>query len=164
MSGKLQKEIGKRGPFASLEEEAMLNLMRTADRLSGPLERVMKLKGLSGSQYNVLRILRGEAPKGISCQEIARRMITRDADLTRLVDRLMKHGLVDRERQADDRRVVHILITQQGLEVLASLDPVVVEANKRALGHIPAERLRDLIELLELARESVETDDGLLTE
>jgi DNA-binding MarR family transcriptional regulator len=163
MSGKLQKEIGKTGPFASLEEEAMLNLFRTADRLTGPLQRVLKPSGLSQTQYNVLRILRGVSPKGLSCQEIARRMITRDADLTRLVDRLLKRELVARERQQDDRRVVHITITQQGLDLLAGLDTAVNEANKKALGHIPAERLQDLIDLLELARESAESDESLLT-
>src|ERR1700733_541933 len=103
MSGKLQKEIGKSGPFASLEEEAMLNLMRTADRLTGPMEWELKPRGLSPTQYNVLRILRGESPKGLACQEIARRMITRDADLNRLLDRLEKRELVGRERQTHDR-------------------------------------------------------------
>ena len=90
-------------------------------------------------------------------------MITRDADLTRLVDRLLKRELVARERQQDDRRVVHITITQQGLDLLAGLDTAVNEANKKALGHIPAERLQDLIDLLELARESAESDESLLT-
>src|SRR5580704_9665063 len=122
MAGKLQKEIGKSGPFASLEEEAMLNLLRTADRMSGPIEPVMKGKKLTLTQYNVLRILRGVSPQGISCQEIARRMITRDADLTRLVDRLERRGLAARERGAKDRRVVRVAITAAGLELLADLD------------------------------------------
>ena len=141
----------------------MLNLFRTADRLTGPLQRVLKPKALTQTQYNVLRILRGVSPKGLSCQEIARMMITRDADLTRLVDRLLKRELVARERQSDDRRVVLITIAQKGLDLLAELDAPVVEANKKALGHIPAERLQDLIDLLELARESAETAEGLLT-
>src|SRR5208282_6941377 len=122
MPGKLQKEIGKSGPFASLEEEAMLNLLRTADRLAGRSEGVLKAKGLTPTQYNVLRILRGVWPQGIACQEIARRMITRDADLTRLLDRLESRNLVQRQRQSGDRRVVHISITHGGLSLLAELD------------------------------------------
>jgi DNA-binding MarR family transcriptional regulator len=156
MSGKLQKEIGKTGPFASLEEEAMLNLLRTADRLIEPWERALKPMGLSPTQYNVLRILRGISPDGISCQEIARRMITRDADLTRLVDRLEKRGLVARQRQTTDRRVVHLTIAPAGLELLAQLDNAVADGNRQALGHLSPDQLRQLIELLELARESEE--------
>src|SRR5579872_6336077 len=110
MPGKLQKEIGKTNPFTSLEEETTLNLLRTADRLVGYLETALKPLGLTPTQYNVLRILRGVSPQGIACQEIARRMITRDADLTRLLDRLESQGLLRRERQTDDRRVIHIFI------------------------------------------------------
>src|SRR5580658_8587990 len=100
MAGKLQNEIGKKGPFASLEEEATLNLLRTADRLMGLCEAALKPVGITPTQYNVLRILRGVSPQGVACQEIARRMITRDADLTRLVDRLERRGLAARERGA----------------------------------------------------------------
>jgi DNA-binding MarR family transcriptional regulator len=156
MSGKLQKEIGKSGPFASLEEEAMLNLLRTADRLTEPLERVLKPTGLSPTQYNVLRILRGISPNGISCQDIARWMITRDADLTRLVDRLEKRGLVSRERQAKDRRVVYLKISGTGLTLLAELDNGIAEGNRQALGHLSPDKLQQLIDLLELARSGVE--------
>src|SRR5580698_10384608 len=106
MSGKLQKEIGKRDPFTSLEQEVVLNLLRTADRFMGKAEAGLKAAGLTPTQYNVLRILRGMSPLGIACQEIARRMITRDADLTRLLDRLESRGLVQRQRQTADRRVV----------------------------------------------------------
>jgi DNA-binding MarR family transcriptional regulator len=142
----------------------MLNLLRTADRLTEPLERALKPAGLSRTQYNVLRILRGISPDGISCQEIARRMITRDADLTRLVDRLEKRALVARHRQAKDRRVVHLIIVPAGLTLLADLDQTVADANKRALGHLPPEDLQQLINLLELARDSVDKKKDLLTD
>jgi DNA-binding MarR family transcriptional regulator len=157
MAGKLQKEIAKSGPFASLEEEVMLNLLRTADRLMGKFESALKPSGLTPTQYNVLRILRGISPQGIACQEIARRMITRDADLTRLLDRLESRGLVHRQRQTDDRRVVHATITEAGLSLLAQLDGVAMETNKNGLGHLGSERLSLLLELLEEARDRAES-------
>lgn len=152
MSGKLQKEIGKRDPFTSLEQEVMLNLLRIADRLMGRAEAGLKPAGLTPTQYNVLRILRGMAPLGISCQEIARRMITRDADLTRLLDRLESRGLVHRQRQTNDRRVVHTTITPAGQTLLADLDPLMAELNQRTLGHMSKEKLSSLLDLLEEAR------------
>jgi DNA-binding MarR family transcriptional regulator len=152
MSGKLQKEIGKRDPFTSLEQEVVLNLLRTADRFMGKAEAGLKTAGLTPTQYNVLRILRGMSPLGIACQEIARRMITRDADLTRLLDRLESRGLVQRQRQTADRRVVHTTITPAGQTLLADLDPVMAELHQRALGHMSKERLSSLLDLLEEAR------------
>jgi DNA-binding MarR family transcriptional regulator len=107
----------------------------------------------------VLRILRGMSPQGIACQEIARRMITRDADLTRLLDRLESRGLVQRQRQTDDRRVVHITITPAGLALLADLDPTVFEANKKVMGHLSDEKLTALIALLEEVRGDPNEDE-----
>jgi DNA-binding MarR family transcriptional regulator len=156
MPGKLQKEIGKTGPFASLEEEVALNLLRTADRLMGYFETALKPIRLTPTQYNVLRILRGVSPQGIACQEIARRMITRDADLTRLLDRLESRGLLRRERQTDDRRVIHIFISPPGLELLAKLDSSTAEMNRTIFGNLDRDRLTMLVELLEQVREQVE--------
>jgi DNA-binding MarR family transcriptional regulator len=156
MSGKLREEIGKSGPFASLEEEVLLNFLRTADRLTGSVESAIKPMGLSPTQYNVLRILRGVNPQGIGCQEIARRMITRDADITRLLDRLQERGLVHRQRQTDDRRVVHITITPAGLAMLAELDPIIVDLNQKLLRHLGTQRLKMLLELIEEARKHSE--------
>lgn len=156
MVSKLGEEIGKTGPFASLEEEVVLNLLRTADRLMGSIENVLKPTALSPTQYNVLRILRGVSTQGLSCQEIARRMITRDADLTRLLDRLQERGLVHRKRQTDDRRVVRITITPAGLSTLTELDQTVLNLNKKLLGHLSADRLRLLLELIEQVRKQVE--------
>jgi len=156
MAGKLQNEIGKREPFTSIEEEMSLNLLRSADRVTGYFEGPMKAAGLTPTQYNVLRILRGVSPQPIACQEIARRMITRDADLTRLLDRLERRGFIQRERQTDDRRVVHIMITPAGLSLLSGLDSTVTEMNKNVFGNLGTERLNALIELLEQVREQVE--------
>jgi len=156
MASKLGDEIGKKGPFASLEEEVMLSLLRTADRLIRTTENALRPSGLTPTQYNVLRILRGMAPQGLACQEIARRMITRDADLTRLLDRLEKRGLINRQRQTDDRRVVLITVTSAGSALLAELDDMVNELNKRLLGHLEAQKLNQLLDLMDQVRESIE--------
>jgi DNA-binding MarR family transcriptional regulator len=109
--------------------------------------QVLKTEDLSQTQYNVLRILRG-APEGLTCGEIANRMITRDPDITRLLDRLGKRNLVSRRRQAKDRRMVLTRITPEGLAVLARLDRPVQEAHRKQLGHLGRERLQVLSEVL----------------
>jgi DNA-binding MarR family transcriptional regulator len=152
MVGKLKEELGKSGPFESPEQDAMLNCMRTADRLGHAASAVLRAVELSSSQYNVLRILRGVG-KPMACQEIAGRMITRDADLTRLLDRLEARGLISRQRQSEDRRVVKTVITEAGLSLLAELDEPVNAAHHRLLGHMGPERLALLSELLEMARQ-----------
>lgn len=149
-------EIGKKGPFACLEEEATLNLLRTADRVMGYFETFFKPTGLTPTQYNVLRILRGVSPKGVACQMIARWMITRDADLTRLLDRLESRGFIRRQRQQDDRRVVHIFITEAGLQQLSELDSATVEMNQMIFGQVEKQRITGLIELLEHVRNQLE--------
>ena len=156
MPGRLQQEIGKKRPFSSPEEEAALSLMRTADRLMGYCDSQLKSVALTSTQYNVLRILRGMSPEPISCQEIARRMITRDADLTRLLDRLECRGLIARQRQTGDRRVVHIQITPSGLEILKQLDDVMIELNRGIFGDFPRRQLADLIAILEKIRAHLE--------
>jgi DNA-binding MarR family transcriptional regulator len=137
--------------LASPEETAFLDLFRTCDLLSrGPAE-VLKTEDLSPTQYNVLRILRG-APKGLHCGEIADRMITRDPDITRLLDRLAKRGLIARRRETRDRRVVLTKIAPEGLEVLARLDGPIQQSHRQQLGHLGRERLKKLADLLEAAR------------
>jgi DNA-binding MarR family transcriptional regulator len=155
MKGSLAKEIGKRGPFESLEQEVFLNLVRTADVLTRGITMFLKASNLSPTQYNVLRILRGSAPAGLGCQEIAAHMITRDPDLTRLLDRLEKQSLISRQRQTDDRRVVRTTITDAGLKILSDLDQPLLDRHHQLLGHLGAERLQALGELLEEARKSV---------
>ncbi|HVG27236.1 MAG TPA: MarR family transcriptional regulator [Acidobacteriaceae bacterium] len=135
----------------SLEESTFTELLRTVDTLSRGLVGVLKGEELSATQYNVLRILRG-APEGLACGVIADRMITREPDVTRLLDRLEKRGLISRCRETKDRRVVQARITDEGLALLGRLDGPVLEAHRATLGHMPAERLEGLKELLRAAR------------
>src|SRR5271168_1834090 len=130
------------------EEDAFLDLLRTCDLLSRRPAQVLKTEDLSATQYNVLRILRG-TPEGLPCGEIASRMITRDPDITRLLDRMEKRGLISRCRETKDRRMVMTRITPEGLKRLARLDEPVEEAHRRQLGHLGAEQLRTLAQLLE---------------
>ena len=136
------------------EELTFLELCRTADILSRRVSEVLKAEELSSNQYNVLRILRG-SPEGLPSGEIGNRMITRDPDITRLLDRLEKRGLIRRSREARDRRLVMAGITSEGVELLGRLDEPVREAHRRQLGHLGRERLGALKELLQVAREKV---------
>ncbi len=158
MAGKLQREIGKATPFDCPEQEAYLNVLRTADVLARDVMEALKPADLSPTQYNVLRILRGTCPAGTSglpCGAIADRMLTRDPDMTRLLDRLEKRALIRRAREEKDRRVVRTCITAKGLKVLATLDPVIADCHRSQLSHMGRQRLRQLIDLLEVARENV---------
>lgn len=131
-----------------------LDLLRTTDMLSRSLVGILKAEELSANQYNVLRILRG-AHDALPCGEIASRMITRDPDITRLLDRLEKRGLISRCRQTKDRRMVMAGITPEGLKLLSRLDEPIEEAHRKCLGHLGRERLRALTELLQVARSAV---------
>jgi DNA-binding MarR family transcriptional regulator len=133
------------------EELAYLDLLRTSDLLARPVAAILKSADLSSTQYNVLRILRG-SPEGLPCGEIAGRMITRDPDITRLLDRLEKRALISRERATYDRRTVVTQITPAGLALLATLDKPVREAHRHQLSHLGPARLRQLSRLLRLAR------------
>jgi DNA-binding MarR family transcriptional regulator len=135
-----------------LEEDVFVNLLRTADALVRATEGVLKAAEVLPTQYNVLRILRG-SPAGLPCSEIAKRMISRDPDMTRLLDRMERRELISRERATADRRVVVTKITSAGQAVLARLDPPVKEIHQRMLGHLGAKRLESLGELLRAARE-----------
>ena len=144
----------KRRRAACAEEAAFLDLVRTTDMLSRGLVQVLKTEELSATQYNVLRILRG-APEGLPCGEIASRMITRDPDVTRLLDRLEKRRLISRCRETKDRRTVMTRITPDGLKLLSRLDEPVQAAHRKQLGHLGRERLRTLTELLRISRSQV---------
>jgi DNA-binding MarR family transcriptional regulator len=148
----LREEIKKANPFDAVEQEALLNLVRTADVLAGQIAETLKPFALSATQYNVLRILRGAGQDGLPCGEVAARMITRDPDVTRLLDRMEKRKLISRSREKKDRRVVCARITETGRKLLAELDPIVLAAHRKQLGHMTADQLRQLIELLELSR------------
>ena len=150
--GRLAEEIRQAKPFASLEEEAILAVQRTASVLEQVVAEALRPHGLSSIQYNVLRILRGAGAGGLACQEIAGRMVTRDPDVTRLLDRLEARGLIGRSRSREDRRVVVARISGAGRRLLASADPSIESLPKRVLGHLGGRRTRLLIELLERVR------------
>ena len=133
------------------EEAAFLELLRTTDQLSRGLVPLLKGEQLSPTQYNVLRILRG-ATEGLPCGEIGQRMITRDPDITRLLDRLEKRGLIARWRDSKDRRMVLARITPEGLKMLGRLDEPIQEGHRKQLGHLGSGRLKTLCELLRVAR------------
>jgi DNA-binding MarR family transcriptional regulator len=148
----LQAELKQKTPFNSREHEAYLSLLRTADALQAQVEARLKKFGLTGTQYNALRILRGAGPEGLPCREIGERMITHDPDITRLLNRLEDRGYVSRTRAKDDRRVVYGRITAGGLKLLREMDGPVEKYGREILRHVGQEKLKQLIELLELVR------------
>ena len=152
MSPGLRDELRQKRPFQSLEQEAHLNLLRTAAVLNDRFELMLKPAGITPQQFNVLRILRGAEPDGLCRNELRDRMLSRMPDMTRLLDRMEEAGLVVRERGDRDRRLVRTHITPRGLEILASLDDQVVAEHQQALGHLTEEQLRTLIALLTIAR------------
>jgi len=138
-----------------LEHHLFLAIQRLASRLAQQVADLLKGKGLSMAQYNVLRVLRGAARNGteLACGEVGDRLITKDPDMTRLLDRLEKQELVARARSTEDRRVVTVSITGKGSELLAELDEPMLELHKEQLGHLGEERARELLELLQAATE-----------
>jgi len=132
-----------------LEAQVFIALQKIADALAQEVEQVLKAHGLTGAQYNVLRILRGAEREGLACSNISERMISHDPDMTRLLDRMEKRALITRQRQKDDRRVVKTRITPVGLDLLKDLDEPIRELHKRQFQHIPAVRLKTLAELLD---------------
>lgn len=150
--GKLQQELKKANPFDSREQEAMLNLLRTNDLFQNRFGRLFREYGLTSSQYNVLRILRG-AGKPLPCCEIVDRMIQVVPAMTGLLDRLEQLGFVERERCSEDRRVIYVSLTEQARSVLGQLDKPVLELHRGLLGHLSAAELQELTRLLEKARE-----------
>jgi DNA-binding MarR family transcriptional regulator len=139
-------------PSIPLEDRIFVALLQTADAVSQEAEQLLKAAGLTGAQYNVLRILRGAEPEGLACRGIGDRMISHDPDMTRLLDRMEKRRLITRERQTDDRRVVKTRITAQALSLLKTLDQPVHDLHKRQFRHLPAARLKTLSALLEEVR------------
>jgi DNA-binding MarR family transcriptional regulator len=146
--------------FDSLEQEAFLNLWRTYDRLRAEEDALFARVDLTAQQYNALRLLRGEHPGALPTLTLAARLISRAPDITRMLDKLAARGLVERNRPADNRRVVEVTITPAGLELLRELDQPVRECHHRQLGHMTRERLTDLIRLLRDARQPHEQGDG----
>jgi DNA-binding MarR family transcriptional regulator len=141
----------------SLEAHVFVTLQKAADSLAQQVEQLLKANDLTAAQYNALRILRGAEPDGLACSNIADRMISHDPDMTRLLDRMEKRSLITRARQKDDRRVVKTRITPEGLQLLKTLDQPVHELHKGQFRHVPAARLKLLVELLDqvLERDAV---------
>ena len=156
MSTRLQAEIRQRKPFRSPAEEVFLNLLRTTEALSSNVAGLLRPLGLSLPQYNVLRILRGTGAEGLSCNEIGERMVTRDSDITRLLDGLERRKLARRARDASDRRVIRAAITPAGEQLAALLDAPLDELLASQLAHMRRADLRQLADLLERARATPE--------
>lgn len=152
MTSALQREIKKKTPFDLPEQEAMLNLLRTADQLQIRFARLFRKFGLTPQQYNILRILRGEG-RPLPILEIASRMITIVPGITGLIDRLEAAGLVERKRCDNDRRVIYVAIAARAVQILHEIDPPLLQMHKQLLGHMSAGELTNLINLLEKARQ-----------
>ena len=157
--GRLRKKLKKRRPFDSPEQEATLNIARTADRFGICFARLFREYGLTPSQYNVLRILRGEG-KPLPILEVADRMLAAVPGITGLIDRLEGMGLVARERSTEDRRVVFVAITARGLDLLGQLDGPEADLHRRLIGHLSPAELGELSRLLEKARQGLDGADG----
>ncbi len=154
MSTELRDEIKQTRPFESLAHEAFLSMGRTWAVLEHAVTEALKPHGITPTQYNVLRILRGAGEQGLCRNEVMERMISRVPDATRLLDRIEAAGLILRKRSSEDRRFVDARITGEGLELLAQLDDPILELHQRQFGALNDEELSDLIELLGLVRQS----------
>jgi len=148
MFEEIQHQLKQTKPFSSREEAVYLGIQIIADEQRSKFNDLFKTKDLTGAQYNVLRILRGAGTAGISCREIGERMINRDSDITRMLDRLEARKLITRERQTDDRRVVLTFIAKAGLALLSELDRPVEELHRSLLGHLNQKELDSLLKLL----------------
>jgi DNA-binding MarR family transcriptional regulator len=146
-----QPATRRQAPKPLLEEQVFIGVLRAADALARGGAALLKPYGLSGTQYNVLRILRGAGAEGLACREVGCRMVSRDPDITRLLDRMEARGLISRTREERDRRVVKTFITEEGLRILTELDAPVREMHRSRLGHVPRQKLRQLLRLLETA-------------
>lgn len=149
----LKSALQKQGEWDSLEQEAMINLFHTSSLLSCRADRLFRSHGISGPQYNILRILRGH-DKALPSLEIASQMIAMVPDITRLLDRLETAGYVKRERSSKDRRMVLISISAAGLKLLGKLDEPVRQQEKDSLGHMTRKELSELCRLLSKARDN----------
>jgi DNA-binding MarR family transcriptional regulator len=148
----LHDEVPHKKPSKSLDEEALVSIARTAALFREYIERLLAPHGLSMTQYNVLRILRGAGPKGLCRNEIGQRLISRMPDVSRLLDRMEQAGLVRRVRGTEDRRLVNTRLTEQGRTLVNDLDPIVAKSQSERLAHMTQDQLRTLIDLLSLVR------------
>ena len=147
-------------PPVLLEAQVFITLQKLADTLAQEAEQLLKAHGLTGAQYNVLRILRGAEPEGLACSNISDRMISHDPDMTRLLDRMEKRDWITRQRQKEDRRVIKTRITEEGLVVLKTLDQPVRELHKQQFGHMSVSEMKALLKLLEAVEKNCESEKG----
>jgi DNA-binding MarR family transcriptional regulator len=157
MSPTLQEDLRQTKPFGSLQQEAYLSVVRTTSTLTDRVEDLLKPYGISATQYNVLRILRGAGQGGLCRNELRDRMLTRMPDMTRLLDRMEEAGLVTRSREQEDRRMVLTQITARGKELLGELDRPMTELHRDQLAALTKDQLRTLIDLLTAIREGNES-------
>lgn len=154
MPSTLREELHQTKPFHSIQQEALLSIVRTSAQLMDRFELFLRPYGITGTQYNVLRILRGSEPRGLCRNELRDRMLTRMPDVTRLLDRMEEADLVERTRDTEDRRMVTTRITPRALELLATLDPIVAENEKHFFDGISGAQTQNLIEVLDAIRNS----------
>jgi len=155
MARKITLNIQQASDRATPEQEAFLSIVRTADALMRGVAEVLKPTTLSPTQYNVLRILRGAEPDGLACQQIGDRMLTREPDITRLLDRLSARDLITRVRSTEDRRIVLTRITREGLKMIDALDEPIRQLHRQQLSHLSRQQLQRLVDDLELARAEI---------
>jgi DNA-binding MarR family transcriptional regulator len=155
----IREELKQTRPFFSAAQEAFLTIQRTADDLSQKFEQFLKPWGVSGTQYNVLRILRGAGPEGLRCGEIGERMVAHDPDITRLLDRMEKAGWIERARHARDRRVVLTHINRRGSDLLKQIDKPIEQFTRELGSHVPERRFRELIDILDEIRNQPGADE-----
>jgi len=160
MSPSLQQDIRQTKPFSSLQQEAYLSVVRTSSALTDTVEELLKPFGITGTQYNVLRILRGAGEGGLCRNELRDRMLTRMPDMTRLLDRMEEAELVTRSRERDDRRMVLTQITPRGRDLLSQLDRPMNDLHRNQLARLDDDQLRSLVDLLTLVREGGRTVGG----
>jgi DNA-binding MarR family transcriptional regulator len=154
MTRGLRDEIKQGRPFESLEQEAHLSVSRTAAMLEHTFAELVRPYGVTPTQYNVLRILQGAGQRGLCRNEVRDRLVARVPDASRLLDRLDEMGLVERERDAGDRRLVNTRITPRGSDVLKRLEEPVAAIHRRQFGHLSGDELRALIDMLARVREA----------
>lgn len=159
----LKREIAQELPFSSKEEEALLNLLRTSDFVQRAFQLKTRQWGVTSTQYNILRILRGAHPEGLTCSAIGDRMITAEPDITRLLGRLKMLKLIRQQRDSHDRRAVCTHISAAGLVLLGEMDPVILQAPRELLGHLTGAELTELIRLLEHSRKPCEKPQSPLS-
>lgn len=155
MIDQIHTDLKQTRPLENLEHMAQLSIIRTSSMLMDAFERVLKPHGITSTQFNVLRILRGAGPDGLCRNEIGERMVNRMPDVTRLLDRMEEAGYISRERSAEDRRMVRTRLTDAGAELLDRLDADVLGEQKRPFRDLDEQQLRSLIDILATVRKTL---------